>query len=67
MLCNIIACILTSEEGTPLIPLTVDRTKPVMRFEGSYRLIDFTSHCCQGHGLFVIFDTDCWRSQFRGG
>jgi glucose-1-phosphate adenylyltransferase len=55
MLCNIIACILTSEEGTPLFPLTVDRTKPVMRFEGSYRLIDLTLSNCINSDIRQIF------------
>ena len=46
MLCNIIACILAGGEGTRLLPLTVHRTKPAVRFGGSYRLIDLTLSNC---------------------
>jgi glucose-1-phosphate adenylyltransferase len=46
MLCNIVACILAGGEGTRLFPLTVHRTKPAVRFGGSYRLIDLTLSNC---------------------
>jgi glucose-1-phosphate adenylyltransferase len=46
MLCNIVACILAGGEGTRLLPLTVHRTKPAVRFGGSYRLIDLTLSNC---------------------
>lgn len=32
MRCPIVACILAGGEGTRLLPLTIDRTKPAVRF-----------------------------------
>jgi glucose-1-phosphate adenylyltransferase len=42
----IVACILAGGEGTRLLPLTIHRAKPAVRFGGSYRLIDLTLSNC---------------------
>jgi glucose-1-phosphate adenylyltransferase len=46
MLRNVVACILAGGEGRRLWPLTAHRTKPAVRFGGSYRLIDFPLSNC---------------------
>jgi glucose-1-phosphate adenylyltransferase len=46
MQCPIVACILAGGEGTRLLPLTIHRAKPIVRFGGSYRLIDLTLSNC---------------------
>jgi len=46
MLCNIMACILTGEEGTHLFLHTADRSKPITRSGPSFHLIDRTLSNC---------------------
>ena len=63
MRCHIVACILAGGAGTRLLPLTVHRAKPAVRFGGSYRLIDLTLSNCVNSAVRTILVL----SQYKAG
>lgn len=51
---NVLAMILAGGQGTRLMPLTQERTKPAVPFGGRYRIIDFVVNNFTNSGIYKI-------------
>ena len=51
---DVLAFVMAGGRGERLMPLTQDRTKPAVRYGGTYRLIDFTLSNCVNSQIYKI-------------
>jgi len=60
---RIVAIVLAGGEGTRLMPLTAERSKPAVPFGGRYRIIDFVLSNLVNSGIHAIYILVQYKSQ----
>ena len=60
---KIVAMVLAGGEGTRLLPLTAERSKPAVPFGGSYRIVDFVLSNLVNSGIHAIYMLVQYKSQ----
>jgi glucose-1-phosphate adenylyltransferase len=60
---RILAIVLAGGEGTRLMPLTAERSKPAVPFGGRYRIVDFVLSNLVNSGIYSIYMLVQYKSQ----
>jgi glucose-1-phosphate adenylyltransferase len=60
---KIVAMVLAGGEGTRLMPLTAERSKPAVPFGGRYRIVDFVLSNLVNSGIHAIYILVQYKSQ----
>jgi len=60
---RIVAMVLAGGEGTRLMPLTAERSKPAVPFGGRYRIVDFVLSNLVNSGIYSIYMLVQYKSQ----
>ena len=60
---RIVAIVLAGGEGTRLMPLTAERSKPAVPFGGRYRIVDFVLSNLVNSGIHAIYILVQYKSQ----
>ena len=60
---RVLALVMAGGEGSRLMPLTIERSKPAVPFGGSYRIVDFVLSNLLNSGIYSTFVLVQYRSQ----
>lgn len=60
---RVLGLVMAGGEGTRLLPLTEERSKPAVPFGGSYRIVDFVLSNLLNSGIYSVFVLVQYRSQ----